>query len=77
MSRATPSIAFDRVVRPREMVDLLAGRAWSTTWRMSDADLAAAVDAMRGELLEEYGDLDREVAVETGFWVRAYRPPEA
>jgi SAM-dependent methyltransferase len=69
-------IDFSRALRPRAMLDLVAGRSWSMTWRMSDADLAAAVDALREDLLQAYGDLDREIEVETGFWVRAYRPPE-
>jgi len=68
---------FSRALRPRAMLDLVAGRSWSMTWRMSDADLAGAVDALRADLLQAYGDLDREIVVETGFWVRAYRPPEA
>ena len=70
-------LAFSRRTRPREMLELLAGRFWSTTWRLSDDELAAAVDALRADLLAEVGDLDREVEIETGFWVRAYRPPAA
>lgn len=69
------TIAFGRRTRPREVVELVAGRSWSSTWRMSDAELAAAVEALRADLLEAFGDLEREVELETGFWVRAYRPP--
>jgi SAM-dependent methyltransferase len=69
-------IAFSRRIRPREMVALLAGRCWSRTWRLSDEELAVAVEDLRETLLAEVGDLEREVEIETGFWIRAYRPPE-
>lgn len=50
------------------------GRRWSTTWRMSDAPLAEAAAALRADLVAAFGDLDRELEVESGFWVRAYQP---
>ena len=31
-----------------------------------------AAAALRADLLAAFGDLDREVELETGFWVRAY-----
>jgi SAM-dependent methyltransferase len=70
-------VAFVRRERPRTIVELVAGRLWSVTWRMADAELAEAVELLRADLLDAYGDLDREVEVETGFWLRAYRPPPA
>ncbi len=70
-------IQFARRLRPRAMIGLVAGRSWSMTWRMDEAELADAVEALRADLLDAYGDLDREVEIDTGFWVRAYRPPEA
>jgi hypothetical protein len=68
-------VAFVRRERPRRVLELVAGRFWSGTWRMDDAELAAEVEALRADLQGAYGDLEREVEVETGFWVRAYRPP--
>ena len=70
-------IEFARPVRPSALLEIVAGRSWSMTWRMSDAALAEAVEALRADLLDAYGDLERMVEVETGFWVRAYRPPAA
>jgi SAM-dependent methyltransferase len=67
-------VRFVRTARPREMLALLEARSWSHTWRMSDAQLAEAVAALREDLAAAHGDLDREVQIETGFWVRAYRP---
>jgi ubiquinone/menaquinone biosynthesis C-methylase UbiE len=69
-------ISFGRRTRPSDLVGLVAGRSWSMTWRMDDAELALAVESLRSDLLEAFGDLEREVELETGFWVRAYRPPQ-
>jgi SAM-dependent methyltransferase len=68
-------IAFARHVTPQTLVDRMRERSWSVTWEMSDADLARVVETLRADLTARYGDLTREVAIETGFWVRAYRPP--
>jgi len=67
-------VRFVRRARPREMLALIEGRIWSLTWRMNDAQLAEAAAALRDDLAVAFGDLDREVEIETGFWVRAYRP---
>jgi SAM-dependent methyltransferase len=66
-------ITFTRRLRPRVLVEQVEGRSWSTTWRLDDAQLAEAAAALRADLTDALGDLDREVEVETGFWVRAYR----
>ncbi len=68
-------LRFSRPITPRALIDRIAQRTWSVTWRMSDEELARAVDVLRGELTARFGDLDREAQVETGFWIRAYRPP--
>ncbi len=68
-------IGFERRMRPSALIDLIASRTWSVTWRMTDAQLAEATDALRADLSAEFDDLDREVTLESGFWVRAYRPP--
>jgi SAM-dependent methyltransferase len=71
-------VHFARRYRPQALLDLVAGRAFSLTWKLSDAELAGAGAALRAALEREFGpDLEREVEVETGFWVRAYRPPAA
>lgn len=68
-------IEFARRVTPQTLIDGMTERSWSVTWEMSDADLAAVVEKLRADLVERFGDLSREVAIETGFWARAYRPP--
>ena len=68
-------IAFARKITPQTLIDRMNERSWSVTWEMSDADLATVVEELRADLVARFGDLSREVAIETGFWVRAYRPP--
>jgi SAM-dependent methyltransferase len=60
-------LGFSRRVRPRDLLDLVAGRSWSSTWRLGDEELAAAVEALRRDLLIEFPDLDRQVEIEAGF----------
>jgi SAM-dependent methyltransferase len=66
---------FVRRLRPSAIVEAVAGRKWSMTWRLDDEQLAAAVAGLRSDLLDTFGDLEHEVDLETGFWVRAYLPP--
>jgi hypothetical protein len=54
----------------------MSQRTWSVTWRMDDASLERAVAALRADLLAEFGDLDREVGIETGFWLRPWLAPQ-
>ena len=68
-------IAFVRRMRPREVIDLVASRTWSSTWRLSEEALADVVAAVRSDLASALGDLDREVELPSGFWLHAYRPP--
>ena len=69
-------IQFARTTTPRTLVERMRQRSWSVTWEMPDEDLARVVEQLASDLAARYGDLDREVAIETGFWVRAYRPPD-
>jgi len=68
-------IEFERELVPRELVERIAERSWSFTWKLSDAEVAEAAEGLRGELLERFGDLERPVSVPGGFWVRAYLAP--
>ena len=68
-------IEFSRRVVPGQLIERIAGRTWSFTWRMSDAQLAEATESLRAELLGRFGDLDRPIEMRGGFWVRAHLPP--
>jgi ubiquinone/menaquinone biosynthesis C-methylase UbiE len=71
------SLRFARMLRPRELVESVRGRLWSMCWRMSDAQVEQAAAALQAELAARFGDLDRPVELEAGFWVQAHRPPRA
>ena len=68
-------IAFPRRILPRQILEHLAKRSWSITWRMSDAQLERAVKALRPELLARFGDLDAEAEVPGGFSVQGWLAP--
>ena len=65
-------VRFTRRERPSRLLAQVEERTWSSTWRMSDAQLAEATAALRADLVAAFGDLEREVELESGFWVRAY-----
>ena len=68
-------IAFVRHIRPRQILERLANRSWSITWRMSDAQIERAVEALRPELIARFGDLDAEAQVDGGFSVQGWLAP--
>jgi len=68
-------LRFSRTLRPSELVASVRSRLWSMCWRMGDAQVEQAADALRTELAARFGDLERPVEVEAGFWVRAHHPP--
>jgi SAM-dependent methyltransferase len=68
-------VAYTRRLRPRALLDLVASRSWSATWRLTDAALADTVAAVKGDLESAFGDLDQEVDLSAGFWLHAYHPP--
>lgn len=76
-SGETQRLRFTRTLRPRELVESVRGRLWSMCWRLADAQVEAAAEGLQAELVTRFGDLDRPVELEAGFWVRAHRPPRA
>ena len=60
---------------PSVFLDQLSRRIWSSTWHVSDDNLAAGVAAVREVMLREHGDLDTPIEHTTGFFARAYLPP--
>ncbi len=49
-------------------------RVWSATWRLSDADHARLLDAMRAAVGARYGSLDAVLELERELSVRVYAP---
>lgn len=60
---------------PRDFLDQLRNRIWSSTWQLTDEQLAAGVAAMQAQMLREHDDLDAPISHSTGFYARAYLPP--
>jgi ubiquinone/menaquinone biosynthesis C-methylase UbiE len=73
---APHELSYTRRIRPSELIERMAKRVWSVTWPLSDAELDELVATIRKDLVARHGDLEREVEVEAGFWVRAYRRAE-
>lgn len=71
----TAHLRFQRLWRPGDLLAAVEKRQWSSCWRMTDAQVAQACRFLRTELQRRFGDLERQVQVESGFQVRAYRPP--
>jgi SAM-dependent methyltransferase len=62
---------------PQEFVDLMEQRCFSSTWRMSDDQIAQGLAAIREYVAAHYDDPTRPEALESSFNVQAYLPPEA
>ncbi len=60
---------------PAEYLDSLRQRRWSSTWRMSDADLQRGLAAVEAAIAAHYPDPTRPEANESAFKVQAYLPP--
>lgn len=60
---------------PRLFLEQLRNRIWSSTWEMTDAQLATGVAAVEAAMLREYHDLDVPITHTTGFYAQAYLPP--
>lgn len=60
---------------PAGFLDQLQRRLWSTTWSVSDEDMARAVAAVRAAIEADGEPLDAEVPVEVRFHAEAYAPP--
>jgi SAM-dependent methyltransferase len=61
----------------RRMVDRLAAKAYSSSWRIPDEKLPAIVKRVTPQLAALFGDLDREVPFERSFSMMVARMPVA
>lgn len=67
---ATLSWTIERT--PQQLLDQLASRIWSSTWSLSDAALAQAVERGRALALDQFGDLEKPLIDEQQFWWELY-----
>lgn len=68
-------IGYPTSLTPRQAIALLEARSPSSTWRLSDAELAELVAEARRVALERFGDLDAAIELERDFLVRAHVAP--
>jgi SAM-dependent methyltransferase len=71
---ATHSYSYE--MAPQKFLDQLKNRIWSQTWRLTDAQLASAVQAVETVMRTEYPNPEQPVGVTSNFNVRAYLPPK-
>ncbi len=60
---------------PQDFLNSMEGRYFSSTWRMSDEQIARGIAAVRAYVAEHYPDPTLREAVEANFQVQAYLPP--
>lgn len=61
---------------PQDFVNQMEQRMFSSTWRMSDAQIGRGLAAVREYIATHYADPTQQEAIETGFGVQAYLPPK-
>lgn len=59
----------------REVISQLERRVWSSTWRLSDEDVARGLAAVHAVVAEEGIDLDAPQSFADSFAVETYLPP--
>jgi ubiquinone/menaquinone biosynthesis C-methylase UbiE len=61
---------------PQHYFDMIAKRAWSSTWDLSDEELEIGLNAMRKVLEEEYGgNLSAPIERRQAYQMQVLRPP--
>lgn len=68
-------LAYPLTLTPRQSLALLEARSPSSTWRLSDEELASMVAEARRIVLERFGDLDATLDLEREFLVRSHARP--
>jgi SAM-dependent methyltransferase len=61
-------------VELRTFLRQLEERVWSSTWKLTDAEHAQLLAAMRSAIFDRYGSLDTVLDVERTFSVRSFAP---
>lgn len=61
---------------PREFVDQLRNRMWSSTWDLPDEDLERGINAVLEVMATDNTDLDAPLELEAKLNARAYLPPK-
>jgi SAM-dependent methyltransferase len=70
-------LAYATERTPRQFLDALRSRIWSSCWTLSEARLAAGLAAVEAHIAAHQLDLDQPIIRRVGFVVQAYAPPSA
>jgi ubiquinone/menaquinone biosynthesis C-methylase UbiE len=66
---------FVTQLTPQEVIDSFRNRLWSSTWTMTDDEIAERVMLLQREFTELYGDLSLPVNLPNQFHASAYGQP--
>ncbi|MCC6804822.1 MAG: methyltransferase domain-containing protein [Anaerolineae bacterium] len=61
---------------PEEFINQMEQRVFSSTWRMTDAQIERGIAALRAYVAKHYADPTQPETVEASFNAQAYLPPE-
>lgn len=60
---------------PHSVYQALASRHWSSTWRLSDEQLAQGLAAVRAAITAHFPQPEVPISVQSSFEVQAFQPP--
>ncbi len=63
---------FSSQLAPHDVINSFKNRMWSSTWHMTDAEIAQRVEALEREFTETYNDLSQPVTLHHQFHASAY-----
>lgn len=69
------TLRYERPVRPSTFLDWMRRRYFSSTWRMSDGELAQVIDILSAHIEAHFPSPDEPVAQANEIILQAYRPP--
>jgi len=61
---------------PNEFLDQIKRRVWSSSWHMSDEDIARGVAAVEAAIAANYGDGSEPIPHKSEFYVTPFKPPK-
>ncbi|MCS6869961.1 MAG: methyltransferase domain-containing protein [Anaerolineae bacterium] len=61
---------------PQSVYQALAQRHWSSTWQLSETELAQGLAAVQAAIQANYSEPDQLLSLQVSFEVQAFRPPQ-
>ncbi len=69
--------AYTVMRSPQSVYQALASRHWSSTWRLSDAELARGLAAVQEAIQAHYAQPEQPLSLQSAFEVQAFQPPQS